>query len=142
MKLYVPKTRQRRTLKLNMAPMIDCVFLLLIFFMVSTTFVPMRGIRVKLPPPMHHAPDQTPKGMIIKIQDPIGDNSTGTMLLDGTVVLFDELFTLLLNATDEQRARLIIMAQRDVYHEQIIRVMDTAKDAGIDSIDFARVAHE
>ena len=142
MKLYVPKTRQRRTLKLNMAPMIDCVFLLLIFFMVSTTFVPMRGIRVKLPPPMHHTPDQTPKGMIIKIQDPIGDNSTGTMLLDGTVVLFDELFTLLLNATDEQRARLIIMGQRDVYHEQIIRVMDTAKDAGIDSIDFARAAHK
>lgn len=125
-----------------MAPMIDCVFLLLIFFMVSTTFVPMRGIRVKLPPPMHHAPDQTPKGMIIKIHDPIGDTSTGTMLLDGTVVVFDELFTLLLNATDEQRARLIIMAHRDVYHEQIIRVMDTAKDAGIDSIDFARVAPE
>ena len=141
MKLYVPKTRQRRTLKLNMAPMIDCVFLLLIFFMVSTTFVPMRGIRVKLPPPMHHTPDQTQKGMIIKIQDPIGDDSTGTMLLDGTVVLFDDLFTLLLNATDKQRARLVIMAQRDVYHEQIIRVMDTAKEAGIDSIDFARVAH-
>lgn len=142
MKLYVPKTRQRRTLKLNMAPMIDCVFLLLIFFMVSTTFVPMRGIRVKLPPHETHFPNQTPKGMIIKIHDPIGDDSTGTMLLNGTVVLFDELFTLLLNAPEDQRDRLIIMAQRDVYHEQVVRVMDTAKDAGIDSIDFVRVARE
>ncbi len=34
------------------------------------------------------------------------------------------------------------MAQRDVYHEQVVRVMNTAKDAGIDSIDFVRVARE
>lgn len=142
MRLQIQKMRTRRTPKLSMAPMIDCVFLLLIFFMVSTTFTPMRGIRVKLPPPQHDTMDQQPKGMIIKIQNPLGNDTVGTMLLDGTVVLFDEMFTMMLNATDEQRTRLIINAQRDVYHEQIVQVMDTAKDAGIDSIDFAVVARE
>ena len=142
MRLQIQKMRKSRAPKLNMAPMIDCVFLLLIFFMVATTFTPMRGIRVKLPPP-HPAPmDQQPKGMVIHIQNPLGDDRVGTMLLNGTVVLFDEMFTLMLNATDDQRARLIIRAQREVYHEQIVKVMDTAKDAGIDSIDFALLARE
>lgn len=142
MRLQIQKMQTRRTPKLNMAPMIDCVFLLLIFFMVSTTFTPMRGIRVKLPPPHPHTMDQLPKGMVIKIQNPLGNDTVGTMLLDGNVVLFDEMFTLMLNATDEKRTRLIINAQRDVYHEQIVQVMDIAKDAGIDSVNFAVVARE
>ncbi len=143
MKLQIQKMRKSKTPKLNMAPMIDCVFLLLIFFMVATTFTPMRGIRVKLPPPNPvDFMDQQPKGMVIQIQNPLGDDRVGTMLLDGTIVLFDEMFTLMLNATDEQRAKLIIRAQREVYHEQIVKVMDTAKDAGIDSIDFAILARE
>lgn len=142
MRLLTLKLRNRKTPKLNMAPMIDCVFLLLIFFMVSTTFTPMRGIRVKLPPPNPDTMDQQPKGMVIKIHNPLGNDTVGTMLLDGNVVLFDEMFTLMLNATDEQRTRLIINAQRDVYHKQIVQVMDIAKDAGIDSIDFAVVARE
>lgn len=139
MRLQIQKIRKRKAPKLNMAPMIDCVFLLLIFFMVSTTFTPMRGIRVKLPPPNPDIMNQQPTGMVIKIHNPLGNDGVGTMLLDGNVVLFDEMFTLMLNATDERRSRLIINAQRDVYHEQIVKVMDIAKDAGIDSIDFAHV---
>ena len=44
--------RKRKLPTLSMAPMIDCVFLLLIFFMVSTTFAPIPGLRVQLPPPI------------------------------------------------------------------------------------------
>ena len=37
---------------------------------------------------------------------------------------------------------LIIQSERDVIHEQIINVMDIAKQAGIDKIGFAVVARE
>ena len=141
LRLMATQMRRRKVLKLNMAPMIDCVFLLLIFFMVSTTFTPMRGIRVQLPPPTPpDVQDHKPNSVVIKIDNPIDSNIDGTMLLDGNIVQYDEMFTLLLDAFAADKTMLIIQAGRDVFHEQIIRVTDTAKEAGVDNISFAVAA--
>ena len=139
--LMATRIRERKPPTLSMAPMIDCVFLLLIFFMVSTTFTPMPGIRVQLPPPGEPSQDK-PKGLIVKIDNPTGNLKTGTMLLNGEVVQLGDMYDRLFNATEEQKAMLIIQAQREVFHEQIVEVMDTAKDAGIDKIGFAIAARE
>ena len=139
--LMATRIRERKAPTLSMAPMIDCVFLLLIFFMVSTTFAPMPGIRVQLPPPGEPSKEK-PKGLVVKIDNPTVSDKDGTMLLNGQVVEFDEMFAILLNATDEQKTMLIIQSQRDVLHEQIVRVMDVAKDAGIDKIGFAITARD
>ncbi len=141
-RLMTMRMRQRWVPKPNMAPMIDCVFLLLIFFMVSTTFTPMRGIRVQLPPHVDSM-EHKPNSVVIRIDNPVNNNIFGTMLLDGKVVQFNELFSLLLNTTSEERkTSLTIQAGRDVFHEQVVRVMDTAKTAGMDNIRFAIVARE
>lgn len=42
-------TGQSRTAEINMAPLIDIVFLLLIFFMVTTVFVEETGVEVQKP---------------------------------------------------------------------------------------------
>lgn len=139
--LMATRIRERKPPTLSMAPMIDCVFLLLIFFMVSTTFTPMPGIRVQLPPPGEPSQDK-PKGLIVKIDNPAGNDKTGTMVLDGEVVQLGDMFARLFNADEEKKSMLIIQAQREVYHEQIVEVMDTAKDAGIDKIGFAIAARE
>ena len=139
--LVATRIRERKPPTLSMAPMIDCVFLLLIFFMVSTTFAPMPGIRVQLPPPGEPSEDK-PKGLIVKIDNPTGNLKTGTMLLNGEVVQIGDLFARLFNAPEEQKSMLIIQSQREVFHEQIVEVMDTAKDAGIDKIGFAIAARE
>ncbi len=139
--LMATRIRERKPPTLSMAPMIDCVFLLLIFFMVSTTFAPMPGIRVQLPPPGEPSKDK-PKGLVVKIDNPTVNDKDGTMLLNGVVVQIGEMFSLLLNAPEEQKTMLIIQSGRDVLHEQIVRVMDTAKDAGIDKIGFAITARE
>ena len=139
--LMATRIRERKAPTLSMAPMIDCVFLLLIFFMVSTTFAPMPGIRVQLPPPGEPSKDK-PKGLVVKIENPTVSDKDGTMLLNGEVVQFDEMFAILINATDEQKTMLIIQSQRDVLHKQIVRVMDEAKDAGIEKIGFAITARD
>jgi len=41
--------RKREEPRVDLTPMVDVVFLLLIFFMISTTFVETPGIEVKLP---------------------------------------------------------------------------------------------
>ena len=135
------KIRERKAPTLSMAPMIDCVFLLLIFFMVSTTFSPIPGLRVQLPPPGKPSPDK-PKGLTVRIANPDPGEDRGTMVLNDVVVQVEEMFSQFINAPDESKNMLIIQSERDVLHEQIVQVMDIAKQAGIDKIGFAIVARD
>ena len=137
--LLATRMRERKAPTLSMAPMIDCVFLLLIFFMVSTTFAPMPGLRVQLPPPGKPSTDK-PKGLIVRIANPDPGQLEGTMVLNEDVVQFDEMFNRFINSPDEAKNMLIVQSERDVLHEQIVRVMDIAKQSGIDKIGFAIVA--
>ena len=50
--------------------------------------------------------------------------------------------TQFINAPDEAKNMLIIQSERDVLHEQIVQVMDIAKQSGIDKIGFAIVARD
>ena len=77
------------------------------------------------------------KGLVIKINNPTASDKMGKMLLNGAVVQSDEMISLLLNLPEEQKSMLTIQPGRDVPHEQIVTVMDIAKKAGIDQIEFA-----
>ena len=131
--------RERKPPKMNMAPLIDCVFLLLIFFMVSTTFAPMPGIRVKLPPPGRPTSEK-PKGLIMRIANPEGSEKYGTMVLNDEIVDMQDIIFKFQAAPDEAKSMLVIQSERDVIHEQIVTIMDLAKRTGIDKIGFAMVA--
>ena len=132
-------SRSKKSVEMDMAPMIDCVFLLLIFFMVSTTFAPMPGIRVQLPPPGKPNPNK-PKGLIIRIANPEMGQVKGVMVLNDEIIEYNDIYTKLLNQPDEIKNMLIIQSERDVLHEQIIKVIDLAKQAGIVGVGFAVVA--
>jgi biopolymer transport protein ExbD len=132
-------SRERQEPKMNMAPLIDAVFLLLIFFMVSTTFAPLPGIRVKLPPPGRPSTDK-PKGLIMRIGNPEGSEKYGTMVLNDEIVDMPDLIFKFQSASAEAKSMLVIQSERDVLHEQIVTIMDLAKRAGVDKIGFAMVA--
>ena len=78
-----------------------------------------------------------PQNPVIEVKNPAEGGETGKMLLNGNIVQFDELPVRLLNLSEEQKSTLIIQSGRDVPHEQIVKVMDIAKEAGIDQIEFA-----
>lgn len=75
--------------------------------------------------------------LTIAIKNPTEGEKTGRMLLNGNVVQFDELSARLLNLPEERKSTLTIQSGREVLHEQIVKVMDIAKEAGIDKIEFA-----
>ena len=77
------------------------------------------------------------KNPVIEIKNSTEKEKMGKMFLNGNVVQFDELASLLLNLPEEQKSMLTIQSGRDVPHEQIVKVMDMAKKAGIDQIGFA-----
>ena len=130
--------RERKPPDMDMAPLIDCVFLLLIFFMVATTFAPLPGLRVKLPPPGKPSTDK-PKGLLMRIVNPEPGQSEGVMVLNDEIVSMNEVLGKFLNAPAHMKDMLVIQAERQVLHEQIVQIMDFAKRAGIDKIGFAMV---
>ena len=90
------------------------------------------------------------KNPIIKIKNPSEKEENGEMLLKGTfalngtivdldetVVEFDVLLTFLRNFPEVPESMLIIEVEREVSHEQVVKVMDIAKEAGIGKIGFA-----
>jgi biopolymer transport protein ExbD len=125
-----------------MTPMIDAVFLLLIFFMVATSFSPIPGIRVKLPPPGVPQSSSKPETLILRISDPEPGNSIGVMVLNDNIISIDRLLAVFQGATLKQKDMLIIQSGRSVFHEQIVTVMDLAKRSDIKKIGFAMVARE
>jgi biopolymer transport protein ExbD len=125
-------------MSVNMTPLIDCVFLLLIFFMIATTFAPMPGIRVKLPPPGAPPPGtDKPQQLILRISDPEAGNPYGTMVLNDNVASMEMLLGNFQRATLKQKEMLIIQSGRRVLHDQIVKVMDLAKRADVKKIGFA-----
>lgn len=136
-----PGRRRKSEMAINMTPLIDCVFLLLIFFMIATTFAPMPGIRVKLPPPGTPPPGQKDQQqLILRISDPESGIADGAMVLNDNLISMGELLSNFQRATLKQKEMLIIQSGRDVWHDQIVRIMDLAKRADIKKIGFAMVA--
>lgn len=136
-----PGRRRKSEMQFTMTPLIDCVFLLLIFFMIATTFSPMPGIRVKLPPPGTPPPGQKDQQqLILRVSDPEPGIPDGAMVLNDDLVSMGELLGRFQRATLKQKEMLIIQSGRDVWHDQVVRVMDLAKRADIKKIGFAMVA--
>jgi biopolymer transport protein ExbD len=141
--IFLKDPRKKRPwVDIQMTPMIDAVFLLLIFFMVATSFSPIPGIRVKLPPPGVPQSSSKPETLILRISDPEPGNSIGVMVLNDNIISIDRLLAVFQGATLKQKDMLIIQSGRSVFHEQIVTVMDLAKRSDIKKIGFAMVARE
>ena len=61
-------TRRRPEVAINASSMADIAFLLLVFFLVTTTIDIEKGIRVKLPPLLETPPPQIPQRNILSVK--------------------------------------------------------------------------
>lgn len=133
MKFTRPKSRSEEVF-INLTPLIDVVFLLLIFFMVSTTFATIRyGIKVDLPK------TTTP-------QEKVQENIVISITKDNNVYLGkkwiknpEELVSLLKNELKEKEQLVVINADREVKHGKVVEVMDLARMAGAERLGILTV---
>ncbi len=115
-------------LVLNLTPMIDVIFLLLIFFMVATTFQdPEKEMDVDLPAAgSGAAPVEQPDEIVINIK------RDGTLVISGQETSREAL-DLLLNrrAQENPDTPVTIRGDRFVHHETVVQVMDACGTAGL-----------
>jgi biopolymer transport protein ExbD len=118
-------------LNLNLTPMLDVIFQLLIFFMVATTFQKdEREIEVELPRASTGNEVTTDSEEVI-----IHVRRDGSLILHGEEVNSDELARQL-SATAERNPETPVMIRGDrlVHHEDVVGVMDACGLAGLTAL--------
>lgn len=122
--LMHPRKRSRYGVQIPLTSLIDIVFLLLVYFLLTTNFMVDEGIKIRLPEATASAP-QTEREITITV-DIRGRAFLGTQELSQA-----ELFTRLKGLIGEAEDRLVVVkADRDVVLNKAVKIMDVAKAAG------------
>ena len=119
-----PRKRKRYGIQAPLTSLIDIVFLLLIYFLLTTNFLVDEGINIKLPQAKAAAPQ-------IEQEITIYVDKNGKAFLRDKEIPLNLLFIELKNMIGNQKDRLVIIkADRAVILNKAVKVMDLAKAAG------------
>lgn len=121
--------------EVDLTPLIDCVFLLLIFFMVTTVFIDVQGLVIDLPTA---ADNQEEEQQQQKKDVNILVSASGEYTVAGSPVSVAGLPGAIMTAMeDANNKNIIIQGDPEAKHRDIIRVMDAATGVGAEQMAFA-----
>ncbi len=124
----------------NLTPLIDVVFLLLIFFMVSTTFQDQSEIDIRLP-----TASEEPRVLKADSID-ITINAEGQFFVNSRPLVNAQLATLKRAikeiAGDEKDPLIIVKADAMTPHQAVITAMDASRQLGFGRLGFATIQDE
>lgn len=132
--------RRREDPELNLTSLIDVVLLLVIFFMVSTTFVEEGRLRVDLPSASNEP--------VTRVQDPIVVTVTaqGSYRVNDTALVNNARETLAAAlrkvAAGQQGVPLTIRADARATHQSVVTAMDVAARLGFTQVNIATVSEQ
>jgi biopolymer transport protein ExbD len=116
----------------SIAPLIDIVFLLLIFFMATTPPSPLTGLSVSLPETRMDYPKGETHTITITV------DRQGALMVKGAKVQPADLTTELSRLRSSEGVfHVLLEADKNVTHGRVVEVMDIAKQAGAESIIIA-----
>jgi len=117
----------KRRVTLDISPLLDVVFLLLIFFLVTTTFKPDAAMDLELPESTTATQSEIAPTVVS-----VGEN--GDVQLDGDSVTIDELERLIAALAPEERQKITVRADARVDYGVIIRIIDALRNAGVNAL--------
>ena len=129
------RSEERDSPEIGLTPLIDVVFLLLIFFMVSTTFERSSELNIKLPVASAKANDPGDKVIDVAIDAGGGVRVEGLRLADSETASVRRALTAAAKGLDAPP--LIISADALAPHQSVVTVMDAARLAGLHKLTFA-----
>lgn len=121
--------------KLNMTSLIDVVFLLLIFFMVTTTFEKQAKLKIVLPEATEKVQTQAKDQLIISISD------KGAIYINNNELVnskYESITASLKNLLKgDEKPPVILRADANAAHKYVVTVMDVLADLGFNSVSIA-----
>ena len=123
--------KERKQVQLNVTSLVDVLFLLLIFFMLTGTFKRVGELELRLPPSSTAAPAARDEPREVEVVL-TGD---GVLLLGQERIAMSELKGRLQAILEEDPAsRVTVKAEEDVVHGQVIRLVDIVREAGFEGL--------
>ncbi len=115
---------------INLTPMIDVVFLLVIFFMVGSKFSEAENrVEVDLPAAEMRAIARVPDERVVAV------NASGEMTLDGTPLSVRQLTeTLRQQHADYPGLQVAVRGDGDVLHQQMMDVFQAVRSSGVQQV--------
>jgi biopolymer transport protein ExbD len=134
-----PGHRTAESIEINLTPLIDVVFLLLIFFMVTTTFDRNAKLKVQLPESSAKVERTTGDPLVLSI------DAKGKYYINDQQVINVQLETLKLallktiGDRDRQNITIILRADGNTPHQSVVRAMDAAAQLNLTKLSIATV---
>lgn len=128
------------SVEINLTPLIDVVFLLLIFFMVTTTFDRHARLKVSLPESSNKATQQQDEPIVLTI------DAKGNYFINDRQIINQSIDTLkqaIMKTVGDpnavSQASLVLRADANTPHQSVVRAMDAASQLGVMKLSIATV---
>ena len=119
-------TSRRKGANIDMTPLIDIMFQLLLFFILSTTFRNAPSFEVNLPEASTDQINQRDNSMTITLTE------DEEIVIDNQPVIKEEVLKILSKSvTENPGVMLVIEADQTVPHGKVVELMDAAQEAGV-----------
>ncbi len=125
--------RRREEVEINLTSLIVVLFILLLFFMLSTTFRPNAAVQLQLPQAQTQA-DPLTQPLIITV------DAEGNYYLDNAQLVNNQPETLkraLQQAWTTGSRPVVIQADKNAKHQAVLWVLDVAAQLGVAQLSFA-----
>ena len=130
MKRVTLSEQAERGVEVNMSPLIDCVFLLLIFFIVTTVFVEETGVEVQKPRAAS-AQDMDKHSIMIAL------TPDGKIVYGGRQIDLNSVRGLVAQQLRQKEAPVIIIADSSARTGPLVDLIDECKLAGAKQVSIA-----
>lgn len=125
---------------IELTPLIDVVFLLLIFFMISTTFTKETALKINLPEANGEVSAEQPLSVEVQVGAESEYAITSSSEKSSRPLINSNRETLknaLTEFKDQEKILLIVRADKKATHDAVIKVLDVAQELGLTNITFA-----
>ena len=119
--------------EINLSPMIDCIFILLIFFIVTTVFVEEKGLQVNKPDAAAASTPEEKENVVLEI------TQQNKVLLNDKEVSIADVATGVKAGMSDPETPVVIRVHEKSAHGVFVGVWDAAKRGGAVALSFSTV---
>jgi len=133
--MFARERKSKRRVSLDISPLMDVAFQLIIFFAVTTTFLEQAGMQLELPESTTATAEETSPVEVSVTED-------GTVRFQGEVVTVEQLESEVAALPATERAKITVRADRHVEYGLIVSVIDALRKAGAEGLSLPMEAIE
>ncbi len=132
MRFSSPRESRRELSSINVTSLVDVIFILLLFFLLTTSFSDSAGLQVDLPEASSADLRVAPTDLIVALTE------AGDIVVAGESVSLDELRRRMREHKERRPgASVIVQADAEVPHRRVVEVVDLAKSEGLPRLGIA-----